>query len=341
MVKTKLHVVFLRYLRQNLKTILFFIMSMLIFAVVFYLYFLPLEAVLYAGLLSFSLGILFIIYDFNKFYKKHAVLCSLVRSISVNIDLLPETSSLIEKDYQALLFEVYKNKVDLMSQADSRRTDMIDYYTLWAHQIKTPISAMKILLQEESTNENSQLLQELFKIERYVEMVLQYLRLENMSSDLKIEKYNLSEIIKQAVKKYAPIFIHKKIKLDFREMNCLVLTDEKWLVFVIEQIISNALKYTPKGTISIYMEEISEKPSEKKLVIEDTGIGIQQEDIPRVFEKGFTGYNGRMDKKSTGIGLYLCKQILNKLSHEVTIKSKLGVGTKVMIDLSSDETFID
>jgi len=124
-----------------------------------------------------------------------------------------------------LLLEIYKNKVDLISQADKRRTDMIDYYTLWAHQIKTPISAMNILLQEDNIKEGPQLLQELFKIERYVEMVLQYLRLESMSSDLKIERYNLSDIIKQAVKKYAPIFIHKKIKLEFQEINCLVLTD--------------------------------------------------------------------------------------------------------------------
>ena len=120
----------------------------------------------------------------------------------------------------------------------------------------------------------------------------------------------------------------KKISLDFQPTNYKVLTDEKWLVFVIEQLLSNAIKYTNKGKISIYPLE------DKKLVIEDTGIGISKEDIPRIFDKGFTGYNGRTDKKATGLGLYLCKNILDKLSHKISIESEVGVKTKVILDLA-------
>ncbi|MGB4496697.1 MAG: ATP-binding protein, partial [Bacillota bacterium] len=201
--------------------------------------------------------------------------------------------------------------------------------TTWAHQIKTPIAAMRLLLQSEQSETNSELLEQLFKVEQYVEMVLQYLRLENISSDLVLKEHSLDTIVKQAVRKYSNSFIRKKIKLNYAELNHNVLTDEKWLVFVIEQILSNALKYTDSGEISIYMDD--EMPD--TLVIEDTGIGIAEEDLPRVFERGFTGYTGRIDKKATGIGLFLCKQILDRLSHTITIESQVGEGTKVKIGL--------
>ena len=147
-------------------------------------------------------------------------------------------------------------------------------------------------------------------------------------NDFVLKEYDLDNIIRQAVRKYAPLFIRKKISLDFQPTTYKVLTDEKWLVFVIEQLLSNAIKYTNKGKISIYSLE------NKKLVIEDTGIGISKEDIPRIFDKGFTGYNGRTDKKATGLGLYLCKNILDKLSHKISIESEVGVKTKVILDLA-------
>lgn len=208
---------------------------------------------------------------------------------------------------------------------------MIEYYTIWAHQIKTPIAAMRLLLQSEKSDMNNELLEQLFKIDQYVDMVLQYLRMEDISSDLLIKSYQLDTIVKQAIRKYSSSFIRKKIKLNYEELNCSVITDEKWLLFVIEQILSNALKYTPQGEISIYMD--NELPV--TLVIEDTGIGIAEEDLPRIFERGFTGFNGRNDKKSTGIGLYLCKSILNKLSHTITIESEIDKGTRVKIGLDS------
>ena len=160
------------------------------------------------------------------------------------------------------------------------RSDMIDYYTMWVHQIKTPISAMKLLIQTSESEISSDLSSELFKIEQYVEMVLSYIRLGSNENDFVIKEYDLDNIVRQAIRKYAPLFIRKKINLDFQPTTYKVLTDEKWLVFVIEQLLSNAIKYTNKGKISIYPLE------DKKLVIEDTGIGISQEDIPRIFDKG-------------------------------------------------------
>lgn len=144
-------------------------------------------------------------------------------------------------------------------------------------------------------------------------------------------RYDLDALIRQAVRKYAPLFIRRKIILSYEPVHCEVLTDEKWLVFVLEQILSNALKYTKSGSIHIYLSP----DAPKTLVIEDTGIGIAPEDLPRIFEKGYTGCNGRADKRSTGIGLYLCRQIMEKLSHTIRIESEMGVGTKVYLGLDT------
>ena len=158
-------------------------------------------------------------------------------------------------------------------------------------------------------------------------MVLCYLRLNSSSTDYLIQEYSLDDIIKQAVKKFAGQFIRKKIRLDFQQTQARVITDEKWLSFVIEQVLSNALKYTPSGTITINME------APKTLCIRDTGIGIAPEDLPRIFEKGYTGYNGRKDKKASGIGLYLCRRICENLGHRITANSSLESGTVIRIHL--------
>lgn len=327
--------ILLSYLKKRRQIGFVFLGFTFIFAIVFYLYSLPLDAVLYGLILCLSFSMPLLMYDVYKYYSRHNILLSFMDRITVNIDELPKADDLVEQDYQTLLTLLFEDKAKVTSKADVSKTEMIDYYTLWAHQIKTPISAMRLLLQTERSTQNSELSTELFKIEQYVDMVLGYLRIESISSDLVLSQYDLSSMVKQAIRKYATIFIGQKITLDFKEMDCLVLTDEKWLVFVLEQILSNALKYTQSGTISIYME------AEKTLVIKDSGIGIASEDLPRVFEKGFTGFNGRMDKKSTGIGLYLCQKILYKLSHKVTISSQIDVGTIVRIDLSSVKILIE
>lgn len=321
------------YLKSRIKVMVAFVLFILVFAMIYALYYLPLEPIVYSTELVMALAVVFAGLDFVQFYQKHQRLTEAISRATAGVGELPKPRDLLEVDYQTLTRVLAENRAELISQFDNRQTDMIDYYTLWAHQIKTPISAMGLLLQtEEGDRERtSTYAQELFKIEQYVEMVLQYLRLESMSSDLLLVEYDLADLIRQAVKKYSIIFINKKISLELEEMNCRVLTDEKWLIFVLEQIISNALKYTNQGKISIYLDE----HSEKTLIISDTGVGIREEDIKRIFDRGFTGYNGRMDKKSTGIGLYLSQQVLNKLSHVITVTSQVGKGTRVSIDLTT------
>lgn len=315
------------YMKQHIILFVQFCLFTIIFLVVFFLSSIALEAVAYAFLLCIVIGFIWGVLDFCSFYKKHNNLCEAFNQITLSIDKLPQPKNIIEADYQQLIEAVHNDKIRIASNLDNARSDLIDYYTLWAHQIKTPIAAMKLLLQTEENENNSELSLELFKIEQYVEMVLQYLRLDSDYTDFVIKKYDLDNMVRQAVRKYAKVFIQKKINLDFEPISRSVLTDEKWFVFVIEQLLSNALKYTNKGKISIYIQ------NDNTLVIEDSGIGIQSEDLPRIFDKGFTGYNGRIDKKSTGIGLYLCKRILSKLSHTIDVESTIEKGSKFKIGL--------
>ena len=315
-----------KYINQYIKPILLFILFTLVFSLVFVLYNISTEPVIYASLLCCFIGLICICINFINYYKKHIALYKLQNEIYISLNNLPTPKNLI--DYTNLILNLNDEYKNFISKSDNAQKDMIDYYTMWVHQIKTPISAMKLLIQTSECEVSSDLSSELFKIEQYVEMVLSYIRLGSSENDFVIKEYNLDDIIKQAIRKYAPLFIRKKIALNFKNTNYTVLTDEKWLVFVIEQILSNAIKYTTKGTVSIYPLE------NKKLVIEDTGIGISEEDIPRIFDKGFTGYNGRTNKKASGLGLYLCKNILDKLSHKISIESEVGVKTKVILDLS-------
>lgn len=320
--------VFCAYIKQYIKVLLLFIVFALVFCIVFSLYNLETEAIYYSIILCAFIGLIYICINFINYYKKHIALYKLQNEIYISLNNLPTPKNLIEDDYTNLILNLNDEYKNFISKSDNAQKDMIDYYTMWVHQIKTPISAMKLLIQTSECEVSSDLSSELFKIEQYVEMVLSYIRLGSSENDFVIKEYNLDDIIKQAIRKYAPLFIRKKIALNFKNTNYTVLTDEKWLVFVIEQILSNAIKYTTKGTVSIYPLE------NKKLVIEDTGIGISEEDIPRIFDKGFTGYNGRTNKKASGLGLYLCKNILDKLSHKISIESEVGVKTKVILDLS-------
>ena len=218
------------------------------------------------------------------------------------------------------------------SRFDRMNRDQEAYYAAWAHQIKTPIAAMGLLLQEEDTERSRELQTELLRIEQYVGMALVYLRLGQDASDYVIARCPLEPLVRQAVRKYAPIFLRRRISLELAPLEAAVLTDGKWLGFVMEQLLDNALKYTaPGGQIRIFLEP------EETLVIADTGIGVAPEDLPRVWEKGYTGLNGRRDQRATGIGLHLCREALERLNHRVEMTSVLGEGTTVRIFLAHQE----
>ena len=288
----------------------------------------------YTALLSGVLALLLALPDLRRFALRHRQLSGALKSIRVSDEQLPPPENLIEEDYRQLIRALGEEKQRQASAMDLRMSDMQDYFTLWAHQIKTPIAAMRLILQTKPENSAMEIEGELFRVEQYVEMVLNYLRLDSDSTDFVFRTCALDDIIRQCVRKYAKQFIRKRIRLEYEGTALQVLTDEKWLCFVIEQILSNALKYTAAGSIRIFTQG-------ETLVIADTGMGIAPEDLPRVFEKGYTGYNGRTDKKATGIGLYLCKRILNRLGHEISISAQVGKGTRVSIDLSREEIVLE
>lgn len=302
---------------------------------IFWLYGLPGEAIAYLLCLCCIGTSFWAVLSFVRFWRKHKILRKMEEAIFVTAEDLPETTTLIEEDYQHLIQRLVRENRQRQAAADSMLEDLTSYHTLWVHQIKTPIAAMDLLLQA-GPDRATEMEIELQKIAQYVDMVLQYLRLDSTDKDLVLQRCQLDAVVRQTVRKYAKLFILKKIQLVFQETKWEVLSDEKWLCFLLEQLLSNALKYTPEGgKISIFLE------GETNLVIADTGIGIAPEDLPRVFEKGFTGNNGRMDKKATGIGLYLCRRVTNLLGHTISIASEPGVGTQVLLGLGRPQFDIE
>ena len=308
---------FLHYLRSKALKIGAFLLFALLFLVSFRLYHLPLAAVWYPSALCAALGLVILLLDFRRVRQRHLELQQILKSLPTLPETLPQPQAVLEEDYRALTRALLAQQRTLETQLNSRYQDMLDYYTLWAHQIKTPIASMRLSLQ-----------QELSRAEQYVGMVMVYLRLTDGGSDFVLRTCDLDAIVRQAVRRFAGEFITRKLKLCYEPLNAACVTDEKWLLFVVEQVLSNALKYTREGSITITMEH------PKALVIRDTGIGIAPEDLPRIFEKGYTGYNGRGDQKASGLGLYLCRTICRKLGHSITAESAPDEGTAIRIGLS-------
>ena len=322
------------YLKKNIKVYILFVVFIAIFFIMFYLYNLPLEALIYTGSFCFLASVIASFSDFVNYRESYKKLKFLEKNILNDLEDLPKSLDIRIDYYHKIIEKLYEELEKLTQENRQKNTDMVDYYSMWVHQIKTPIAAMNFLLDNEEIDRKI-LQQELFKIERYVEMVLTYIRLDSISSDYVITKINLDEVVKDSVKKYATIFINKKIKLNYVSHETMVISDKKWLSFAFEQILGNSVKYSGTGG------EITIETCENKLVIEDNGMGIKEEDLPRIFEKGFTGFNGRYEKKSSGLGLYLCKKTLDKLGHHIEISSKVGEGTRIEITFPKEDTLRD
>ena len=280
----------------------------------------------YQLLLAFLLASFFLGMDLASAYKeyRHQIFYASGRPQTALEALLFEKLALLEME-----------KKNRAIEEREKLNDLMDYYTLWAHQIKTPIAAGSLLVGEiEDKKVKNQLEQELFKIESYVNIVLQYLRLESFHEDLVLKKENVEDLVKEIVKKYAIFFIQKGLILSLHDLDQTIITDRKWFVVILEQVLSNSLKYTSQGGIEIYFQEDT-------LYIKDSGLGIQDADLLRVFERGFSGYNGRLTQQSSGLGLYLSKKIADELGHQISIASQVGHGTTVMISFSEKKMIFE
>lgn len=322
---------FFEYLKGRIKYIILVLFCSVLNVGVLLIYSCEIEPVLYALVIYLCFLLICGGIDFYVQRKKHTMLVNYDPSHEANISTLIQEKDLIRKDYQALVESLTEEIQKERREQNTHEQELSDFYTLWVHQIKTPIAALQLLLQTEP-EKISDMKSELFKIDRYVDIILGYLRMENINQDLNFQHYTLEGMIKQAVRKYTPLFIKSHLSLKMEHLDFSVLTDEKWLVFVVEQLLSNAIKYTPSGEIRIFADyEEKDGIRNTRLFIQDTGIGIHPEDLPRIFERSFTGYNGRMDKKASGLGLYLCDTILKKLGHNISIDSVPKEGTTVTL----------
>ncbi len=323
------------YLRERLGALLLFCGVLSIFFALTLLYRQPVEAFLYGAVLSCLLLLSYLLAGFVPYHKQHKALQTALASPESGWRELPPAQTLAEQDYHRIVDALGERCTELTGALHAQQQESLDYYTTWVHQIKTPIAVMRMILQSEDTQEHRELLDELFRIEQYVEMVLNYTRLGSESHDFVFQRCSLDSILRQSIRKYAPQFIRRRIRLIYTGTDAEVLTDEKWLSFLVEQILSNAVKYTVEGSVTISVSP------QKVLTISDTGIGISPDDLPRVFEKGFTGYNGRADRKSTGLGLYLCKKTTDQLGHRIWMESGIGKGTTVYIDLAKKALVVE
>ena len=301
-----------------------------IFTVVLFLYGVPAEAALYAALLCALAGAGMLAAHFYRYGKKRRERMAALENLTVSAAPLPPADDPGEEDFRQMAQRLRREYAALAEGQQAERREMLDWFTAWVHQIKTPIAVMQMTLQGEDTDEHRALGAELFRVGQYADMALNYLRLDGSVTDLVIRPCPLDDLIRRSVRKYAPQFVAKRLSLTYEGTQAQVLTDEKWLSFILEQLLDNAVKYTAAGGVTITVTK------EKVLRIADTGMGIAAEDLPRIFEKGFTGYNGRTDKSATGLGLYLCRRAAEKLHHRLWAQSEPGKGSVFCLDLHSD-----
>lgn len=320
-------ITFLQFLKNRISWWFHFLVILLISFIVFLFFGLPVEAVLYAALLNTVCISILLIAEYRN-TKKRVEKIALYKKMDYIPEHLEKTDE-IEEKYEEVIEYLRTGLRRKESKNQKKIKELEDYYRLWTHQIKTPIQALYLLLENREID-SSAVKREVFKIEEYVNTLLAYLYIDSEFSDYVFKNVELDEVLRDSIRKYAPLFIRKKIRIEYEEMDTSFITDEKWLKFIIDQLLSNALKYTKEGIIKIFWKDNS-------IFIEDTGIGIVEEDLPRIFERGFTGVNGRIDKKSTGIGLSLCKDISKELSIELRVDSKRGQGTSCRLKIQEEQ----
>ena len=330
------------YLKNHIPAIVSAVLCVSITALVLWLYGEPITPAFLCAALLLLMGLIFGIIGYRRFSKKHDMLTRALpfpQNFAETLSFSEEDDAsemegkigLIEKDYQLLLSKLSDELDKEKEESSSSRNAMLDYYTMWVHQIKTPISAMSLIIQNMEDQETANRLNsQLLHVRNYADMALNYLRLGSESNDLVFEKVDVDEVLRAEIKRAMTMFLSSGLQVDFVPTKLVVTSDRKWLGFIIDQLISNAVKYQKEGVVHFYGDDQS-------FTIEDEGIGIAKEDLPRIFEKGYTGYNGHNEKQSSGLGLYLVKKAADMISADVVFTSEVGKGTKVRVLFGKNE----
>ena len=315
-------------IRKNIRVMAVFAVMVAANATIFALYDIITEPMIYAVILTFVVMAVIFVIDLISENRKRNRRMSVLSSVASEWRNLPDAESLAEEDYIEIIKALGELMEKVYDEESYDKQDMIDYYTAWVHQIKTPIAVMRFKLSDD-TPEHHALLIELSRIEQYVEMVLQYIRIGSGTNDLVIREYDLDTLICESVRKFAPQFFEKKLQLIYEKTDATIVSDRKWFICILDQLLSNAVKYTSAGSVTISVKD-------SVLSVADTGIGIAPEDLPRIFEKGYTGTNGRIENRSSGLGLYLAKKAADLLSIRISAESVIGKGSTFILDLTQE-----
>lgn len=273
-------------------------------------------------LLIFFFVFLFANLDFSLFYLSlEIVIFSLLIYLFICWVTFKKKENLQEQVNQLLI----ENR-QLKNTIDIERKDLEEYFLLWVHQIKTPITVSDLILQKEKTPYTCQLKEQMFYIREYTNMAINYMKLKDRQADMDIAEVEIDKLLKSLLRKYSGLFIDKNISLDYQPIDTKIITDAKWATILIEQILANALKYTNSGKITLSFDR-----DKNALKVKDTGIGIKSEDINKIFDRGYSGFNGRINEKSSGIGLYLVKKIAILLNIKIEVCSTVNVGSEFII----------
>lgn len=273
-------------------------------------------------LLIFFFVFLFANLDFSLFYLSLEIVtfCLLIYLFICWVTFKKKEN--LQEQVNQLLIEnrQLKNTIDI------ERKDLEEYFLLWVHQIKTPITVSDLILQKEKTPYTCQLKEQMFYIREYTNMAINYMKLKDRQADMDIAEVEIDKLLKSLLRKYSGLFIDKNISLDYQPIDTKIITDARWATILIEQILANALKYTNSGKITLSFDR-----DKNALKVKDTGIGIKSEDINKIFDRGYSGFNGRINEKSSGIGLYLVKKIAILLNIKIEVCSTVNVGSEFII----------
>ncbi len=277
-------------------------------------------------------------FKYNKFFKEiNNTLNSLDKKFLLP-EIINENNIFILNEISNILKIISRDMNENINYYKNTRNEYKEYIETWVHEIKTPIASSKLIIENNENDVTKVIDKQLNKIEEFIEQVLYYSKIDSLEKDYIIKKVNLNEVITNVIKKNSRDFIMQHIKLKLNLLDTYVYTDSKWLEFIINQIVINAIKYK-KISNSIINITIEQLENSTILYIKDNGIGICEKDINKVFEKGYTGINGRKYYKSTGIGLYLCKKLCNKLKIKITIQSIENEETTVKLVFSHLDYF--
>lgn len=329
------------YVKYRRFPLILLMMSLSVFWLLQFLYRAPLESVGYTTLINLTLTAMILIPDYFHYRLRRRQLKQLEQAWLTQIWELPYTQEPMEKAYQDLILkqrEILEEEKEKQLTASRQREELV---TLWMHQIKLPLAAMSLIIEDLDPEKQppaahlNELRLALMRTEQYAQTALKTIQIENLKNDLVMETCDLKEICAEVIRKQALVFILKKLTLNFEAESVWVTTDRKWLAFMLEQLLSNSLKYTQQGSITISLIP-GERP---RLILSDTGCGIAEEDLPRIFERGYTGYNGHQDFKASGIGLFLCRKVSSTLGLTLNLQSHKNEGTQVTLEFPPQDSF--